>query len=258
MTRAAVSRSHPRAHAICDRCGFRYNHDDLQWQHQWAGPRLQNLRILVCRSCLDVPQEQLRTIILPADPVPIRDPRPEHYEIANNPNSPIGQAPIPALAGSNIGTLIQGGGTYAAFMGSSNKPFAWSATLSVSGSSFTNWVGKDWFAPHNTGFLPTTIDSTGVALVATGFTATAPTDARFLASGATNYAFQGSSDGTTWTTLASGTTVGVANGETIASNGTLGGSAYRFHRLAIAGDGTAVAVAQLTIDTNRGSNADGL
>ncbi len=256
MTRAAVSRSHPRAHAICDRCGFRYNHDELQWQHQWAGTKLQNLRILVCQSCLDVPQEQLRTIILPADPVPIKDPRPEFYEHANNPNSPIGQAPIPELTGSNIGTLIQGGGTYAAFMGGSNKPFSQSATLTVSDSSFGNWVGKDWFAPHNTGFLPTTIDSTGVALAATGFTATAPTDARFLGAGATAYAFQGSSDATSWTTIASTLTAGTV-GETI--TGTFSSPAYRYHRFVLLGDGmTSVAVAQLTINTNRGSNADGL
>jgi hypothetical protein len=75
--RASVSRRWPRAHAICERCGGRFNHDQLQWQFQWNGPRLQNLRILVCRSCLDVPQEQLRTIILPPDPVPIENPRPE-------------------------------------------------------------------------------------------------------------------------------------------------------------------------------------
>jgi len=77
MSRASVSRRRPRALAVCDRCGFQYNHDELQWQFQWAGPRLQNLRILVCRSCLDVPQEQLRTIVLPPDPVPVVNPRPE-------------------------------------------------------------------------------------------------------------------------------------------------------------------------------------
>ncbi len=257
MTRAAVSRSHPRAHAICVRCGFRYNHDELQWQFQWAGTKLQNLRLLVCKYCLDEPQEQLRTIILPTDPVPIRDPRPENEQNANNPNSPIGQAPLASLSGSNIGTLIQGGGTYSAFMGSSNKPYSQSATLAVSGSSFANWIGKDWFAPHNTGFLPTTIDSTGVALAATGFEATAPTNAKFLASGITNYAFQGSSDASTWTTLASGATVGTV-GETITS-GALSGNSYRYHRFVLSGDGVnAAAVAQLTIDTNRGLDVDAL
>jgi len=199
---------------------------------------------------LDVPQEQLRTIILPPDPVPIQNPRPENYQNADNPNSPIGQAPNPTLAGSNIGTLIQGGGTYSVFIGSSSKKFSQSATLSVSGSSFANWIGKDWAASQAATFLPTTIDSTGLALVALGFEAVAPTDARFLGSGATVYAFQGSSDASTWTTLASGTTAGTV-GESI-SNSNLGGNSYRYHRFAVSGNGSAVAVAYLTIDTNRG------
>src|SRR5215813_3101997 len=250
MTRAATSRLHPRSHAICDRCGFRYNHDDLQWQYQWAGPRLQNLRLLVCKTCLDIPQEQLRTIVLPPDPVPIANPRPENYINANNPNSPVGQAPTSALSGSNIGTLIQSGGTYSAFIGSTSKPFAASATLTVSGTSFANWLGKDWSAPQAAVFLPTTIDSSGLALMVTGFTAVAPSNAPFLASGTTNYAFQGSSNASTWTTLASGTTSS-ASGQTI-STSNLGGTAYRYHRFVLAGNGTAAAVAYLAINTDRG------
>ena len=77
--RARTNASDPRAHAICDRCGFRYNHPDLQWQYEWAGSGLQNLRILVCDRCLDVPQDQLRSIVLPADPLPIINPRPEFF-----------------------------------------------------------------------------------------------------------------------------------------------------------------------------------
>lgn len=40
---------------------------------------LQNLRILVCGICLDVPAAQLKTIILPPDPLPVFNPRPELY-----------------------------------------------------------------------------------------------------------------------------------------------------------------------------------
>ena len=32
---------------------------------------------------MDVPQEQLRTILLPPDPVPVDNPRPEDYNISN-------------------------------------------------------------------------------------------------------------------------------------------------------------------------------
>lgn len=77
--RAKVSSSNPRAFGICDRCGFLYNHDNLQWQFDWAGASLINKRILVCNTCLDVPQEQLRAIVLPADPVPIMNPRVQNY-----------------------------------------------------------------------------------------------------------------------------------------------------------------------------------
>lgn len=79
--RAQVDPDSPRAFAICDRCGFLYNHQDLRWQFEWVGPQLQNLRLLVCETCLDQPQEQLRTIILPPDPLPILNARPEFYAI---------------------------------------------------------------------------------------------------------------------------------------------------------------------------------
>lgn len=78
--RAATSPSRPRAHAICQRCGFRYNHDRLRWQYDWRGTALMNTRVLVCPNrCLDKPQEQLRAIVLPADPVPIINPRVEPF-----------------------------------------------------------------------------------------------------------------------------------------------------------------------------------
>jgi hypothetical protein len=77
--RARTSSSGPQAHAICDRCGFRYNHVDLQWQYDWRGAALQNIRILVCNSCLDVPQTQLRAIVVPADPVPIMQARTQDF-----------------------------------------------------------------------------------------------------------------------------------------------------------------------------------
>ena len=58
------------------------NHDRLQWQFDYAGAGLINKRILVCSPCLDTPQNQLRAIVLPADPVPILNPRVENYAAA--------------------------------------------------------------------------------------------------------------------------------------------------------------------------------
>jgi len=77
--RARTDARNPRAFAVCDRCSIWYNHYQLSWQYDWAGASLVNKRILVCSTCYDVPQEQLRAIVIPADPVPIVNPRVEPY-----------------------------------------------------------------------------------------------------------------------------------------------------------------------------------
>lgn len=78
-SRYRVDRTQPRARGVCDRCGFQYQLTELHYQYQWAGSRLQNLQRRVCENCLDIPQEQLRAIILPPDPLPVEDPRVELY-----------------------------------------------------------------------------------------------------------------------------------------------------------------------------------
>ena len=82
--RARVSSRNPNAFGICDRCGFLYNHNQLSWQFDWRGASLMNTRILVCNECLDVPQTQLRAIVVPADPVPILNPRVQDYNTAES------------------------------------------------------------------------------------------------------------------------------------------------------------------------------
>ena len=79
--RARVNPSSPEAFAVCDRCNFWYNHVDLQWQTEWRGDKLQNIRILVCQRCLDVPFELNRPLHLPPDPPPVRDARPENFYV---------------------------------------------------------------------------------------------------------------------------------------------------------------------------------
>lgn len=81
--RARTSARNPQAHAICDRCGFRFNHVNLQWQMDYAGSGIINKRLLVCRSCNDEPQSQLRAIIIPADPVPISNPRVQDFTLSS-------------------------------------------------------------------------------------------------------------------------------------------------------------------------------
>jgi hypothetical protein len=87
--RARVNPSSPRAWGTSDRNGHISNHQDLCWQHEWAGNKLINLKILVSADELDKPQRQLGTIIIPPDPPPIMNARPEQYDIDENPVSTI-------------------------------------------------------------------------------------------------------------------------------------------------------------------------
>lgn len=66
-----VDPNNPEGAGECDRCGCWFQLVELQWQMQWSGTHLYNTGSLVCDGCLDIPQEQLRTIILPPDPLPL-------------------------------------------------------------------------------------------------------------------------------------------------------------------------------------------
>jgi hypothetical protein len=86
--RAETDPGSPKSWATCDRCGFITNHYKLSWQFDWAGTKLVNKRILVCEGgCLDEPQRQLGTILLPPDPMPIMNARPERYALDEEPIS---------------------------------------------------------------------------------------------------------------------------------------------------------------------------
>jgi len=101
--RARTSAKNPQAFAVCDRCGIWHNRVDLINQQEWRGAQLQPLFIFVCRQCLDIPQEQLRAITLPADPVPIFLPRVEDFDgdesnnraLAGSTTDPTTGLPIP-------------------------------------------------------------------------------------------------------------------------------------------------------------------
>jgi len=112
--RARTSARNPQAHAICDRCGFRYNHVDLRWQYDWRGASMQNIRMLVCSPCYDTPQTQLRAIVVPADPTPITNSRTQNFVAASTDDltivsptvtDPTTSIPIP----SKVGLLTQNG-----------------------------------------------------------------------------------------------------------------------------------------------------
>jgi hypothetical protein len=102
---ARLSRRNPRAMGECDTCGFWYQLDDLARQFQWGGVALRDTGYLVCHRCLDVPQEQLRSIILPPDPYPRSNPRPSY--------DTTGMAPATTPGNQGFTQYVLDGGTSA-------------------------------------------------------------------------------------------------------------------------------------------------
>ena len=239
--RASVNPSRPSAFGICDRCGFRYQHNQLRWQYQWVGPRIQNIRLLVCPGgCYDTPQEQLRTIVLPLDPMPIMNARPEDNVSNDNPMSGIGVSAnfFKPLYGSRIGNLTGAGGVNAAFDSNINKPAWMSACNTISNSSYNNYVGINWQGSNvTTTNLPSSMMPPVVTHSLRSFTVYSPSDRGFLGTVQTGYVVQGGPNETApygaWTTISSGTTTGAA-GQTITADVT--GGSYQFHRIAFLGD----------------------
>lgn len=91
--RARVRYPNWSATGVCDRCGFRYQLDALKKQFAFGGTGLYDTGYLVCRHCLDVPNQQNRALILPPDPIPRVNPRPD-FNIT---------APAPATTPDNQG-----------------------------------------------------------------------------------------------------------------------------------------------------------
>jgi len=78
---------HPRGWGTSDRNGHVGNLHRMKWQFEWSGNKLINRRILVHEDELDVPQRQLGTIVIPPDPLPLVNARPENYSIDEQPVS---------------------------------------------------------------------------------------------------------------------------------------------------------------------------
>jgi hypothetical protein len=82
--RARVDPRRPAAYAICDRTGFRVQHNTLVWNFEWRGASLQNERILVRPQSNDKPNPQLRAYAPPPDPLPIMNPRPDKSDMVSS------------------------------------------------------------------------------------------------------------------------------------------------------------------------------
>ena len=82
--RAQVHPRSPTSFGVCDRCGFLYNLQSLKFQFDYRGMQLQSTGFKVCRTCYDTPNPQRRPLILPPDPVPLRNPRVQDYGPSRN------------------------------------------------------------------------------------------------------------------------------------------------------------------------------
>lgn len=112
--RTKIDARSPTASGQCDRCGFLYNHSHLRWQLDYSGAGLYNKRILVCEHCYDTPQQQLKVIVIPPDPLPVLNARPPDYvNSETNYRATSGQDYIHPVVGIPVfnGDII-GGSTY--------------------------------------------------------------------------------------------------------------------------------------------------
>jgi len=101
--RARTDVNNPTHFKVCDRCGLWYNGPDLQWQYDYRGRTLANLRILVCETCLDDPQPQLKPRIIPPDPLPIANARVEPFAYDNEDDRGTSN---PALPNVDLATMV--------------------------------------------------------------------------------------------------------------------------------------------------------
>lgn len=100
----------------------------MERQFQWAGNKLIDTGLLVGRDCLDVPQDQFRSLILPPDPIPLINPRPS----PNVTGIPIVGQPLPTSPGNRGFTQFIVGGSQPPFY-PTTKSAVLSAVATLSG-----------------------------------------------------------------------------------------------------------------------------
>lgn len=68
----------PKGVAMCDGCGFWVSYETLREQVDFRGGWTpEKTGLFVCATCDDVPQPYYQRQVLPPDPVPLRNPRPD-------------------------------------------------------------------------------------------------------------------------------------------------------------------------------------
>jgi hypothetical protein len=102
----SIDTDNPEALGICDYTGFVFPRKDLVRQMEWRGEDLVWTGFYVGRPFADKPNEQNRTPILPPDPVPVLEPRPQFFSnITYNTDFNIWNQD-PYTWGSDIGQMI--------------------------------------------------------------------------------------------------------------------------------------------------------
>ena len=91
---SSPSTQDPQAAGVCDRGGEVRQRSELIREMRWAGNRLVPTGFLCCIHHIDPPHPLDRTIVLQADPLPVRDPRPML--------DPIDAAPPPVTPGLQL------------------------------------------------------------------------------------------------------------------------------------------------------------
>jgi hypothetical protein len=72
-----IDRQNPEASGRCDGGGEIRKLSELKQQMAWVGNKLVWTGMMKCARHLDRPQEQDRLLVLPADPQPVTNPRPD-------------------------------------------------------------------------------------------------------------------------------------------------------------------------------------
>lgn len=150
---------------------------------------------------------------------------------------------------TKIGNLTNGGGLAAAFDGTTNQAAAASASRTTSTAAFTNYVGVDW--------------GVGVSHKVTRVKVYGPNNANILAAGGgTTFKLQGSTDNfaSSVVDLTGAITFPTGNSQVVEvlRAAITTGTAYRYHRLAITGNGSnTVAVAEVEFYEDSSANWSG-
>ena len=76
----------PRSVAVCDGCGMWTMHaHSVEKMEDRGGSVPVGTNLYVCGVCDDVPNPYYSKLVLPPDPVPIKNPRPENYALNPEP-----------------------------------------------------------------------------------------------------------------------------------------------------------------------------